>query len=35
LVVGCILSKVVDEEDLKVHFNKHIICSKFYLPPRP
>jgi hypothetical protein len=28
----CILGKVV-EEDLKVHFSEHIVCSKFYLPP--
>ncbi len=29
----CILAKVVEEEDLKVHFSEHIVCSKFYLPP--
>jgi hypothetical protein len=32
LVVVCILAKVVEEEDVKVHFSEHIICSKFYLP---
>ncbi len=32
LVVVCILAKVVEEEDLKVHFSEHIVCSKFYLP---
>jgi len=32
LVVICILAKVVEEEDLKVHFSEHIVCSKFYLP---
>ncbi len=32
LVMVCILGKVV-EEDLKVHFSEHIVCSKFYLPP--
>jgi hypothetical protein len=31
LVVVCILAKAVEEEDLKVHFNEHIVCSKFYL----
>jgi hypothetical protein len=33
LVVVCILAKAVEEEDLKVHFSEHIVCSKFYLPP--
>jgi len=28
----CILAKEV-EEDVKVHFSEHIVCSKFYLPP--
>ncbi len=32
LVVVYILAKAV-EEDVKVHFNEHIVCSKFYLPP--
>jgi hypothetical protein len=31
--VVCILAKVVEEEDLKVHFSEHIVCSKCYLPP--
>jgi hypothetical protein len=33
LVVVCILAKAIEEEDLKVHFSEHIVCSKFYLPP--
>jgi hypothetical protein len=33
LVVVCILAKAAEEEDLKVHFSEHIVCSKFYLPP--
>ena len=33
LVVVCIFAKVVEEEDLKVHFSEHIVCSKFYLLP--
>ncbi len=33
LVMVCILAKAVKEEDLKVHFSEHIVCSNFYLPP--
>jgi hypothetical protein len=33
LVVVCILTKATEEEDLKVHFSEHIVCSKFYLLP--
>jgi hypothetical protein len=33
LVVVCISAKAIEEEYLKVHFNEHIVCSKFYLPP--
>jgi hypothetical protein len=33
LVVVCILAKAIEEEDLKVHFSEHIICSKLYLLP--
>ncbi len=33
LVVVCILAKAAEEEDLKVHFSEHIVCSKFYLLP--
>ncbi len=33
LVMVCILAKATEEEDLKVHFSEHIVCSKFYLLP--
>ncbi len=34
LVVLCILAKAIEEEeDLKVQFSEHIVCSKLYLPP--
>jgi len=34
LVVVCILAKAIEEEEnLKVQFSEHIVCSKFYLPP--